>query len=147
MTAEQIVTTALHAAHNPYLQLAAAAVILQLLPNSVLSKLPVVGPSVQAFVEAWAKRRMQNFNFQQDVIEKEARRIVAAKSQYIKTGKLDAQSAKAQALHELVGMFGIDPAVADKFVEAEVRRLNDFGLELFGSSEAFSTAVHPDQLN
>ena len=109
---------------DPAILAVLAALILTGLPNALLARLPIVGPSVQAFIDAWARKRLLDFAESQKIVQTEAERIVRAKEQLIKTGRLDQGSAKAQAMKELVGRFAdLSPASADQFIESEVNKL------------------------
>lgn len=109
--------------NSPITQVAIALVIVKLVPNEAWVKVPIIGPSVKAFLNAWALKKLRDFDFERDVMEREADRTVRAKEQDIKNGKIDAVTAKAQATQEMVQQFRIPPDLAGKLVEASVNAL------------------------
>ena len=124
MTHEQILAALQGFLSHPATQFLLAGLILSGLPNSFLERLPVVGNTVKAFLNAWGRKKLEDFAREQKIIQDEAHRIVAAKEQLIRNGRLDQPSAKAQALLELRKMFTITPDQAERFIESEVYKLD-----------------------
>lgn len=128
---------------NPFVQVAIALIIVKLVPKELWAKVPIIGPSVQAFLNAWALKKLKDFDFQRDVMEKEAERTVRAKEQDIKNGKIDAVTAKAQATQEMVQQFNLPPAIADKLIEASVNKLPS-EIEIVAGKDSGETTTKVD---
>lgn len=106
---------------NPYALVAIAAIIMAL-PNEWLVRVPIVGPFALAWLRHWAGVQLERFKKEREVMDAEADRIVSAKEQDIKNGKIDQSTARAQAVAELRRTFDLDLDIASRLIENQVNK-------------------------
>lgn len=109
---------------NPLVQVVIAVLIIGLIPNKVLVRIPVVGPIVQVWLDTWALKKLTDFAKQRSVLDEEADRIVREKEQAIKMERLDQASARATSVLEMQQKFNVPVGTANLLVEAAVNRMN-----------------------
>lgn len=119
MNTQEILTFAT----SPFVLTALALLIIQGTPNSTLARLPVVGPFVRAWLDAWARKQLRDFDEKRRIMDAEAERIVRDKEQAIKIKRIDAPTAAAQATQELQRAFGLPADIAKRLIENQVNKL------------------------